>query len=163
MPSSSAAVRSLVLAVFGLGVAPAFAQGPNVTAFNPYSGVGLPGGPTASYGPQAAYPIVDTVGPVGGPAFNPWQPGAAAAPIAGAGAFNPSQQIGVGATGPAGPAPAYVYNPGSNLPPPPARIESRLVAIPERGDARIPRDLLYSNPVTPPPPVATAEPRVSDV
>lgn len=32
MPTSSAAVRSLALAVFGLGVAPAYAQGPNVTA-----------------------------------------------------------------------------------------------------------------------------------
>jgi outer membrane protein OmpA-like peptidoglycan-associated protein len=31
MPTSSAAVRSLALAVFGLGVAPAYAQGPNVT------------------------------------------------------------------------------------------------------------------------------------
>src|SRR5258708_2505984 len=74
MPSSSATVRSLVLAVFGLAVAPTFAQGQNVTAFNPYSGVGLPGGPTASYGPQAAYPIVDTVGPAGGPDLNPRQP-----------------------------------------------------------------------------------------
>jgi outer membrane protein OmpA-like peptidoglycan-associated protein len=32
MPTSSAAVRSLALAVFGLGVAPAYAQAPNVTA-----------------------------------------------------------------------------------------------------------------------------------
>ena len=71
MPSSSAAVRSLVFALFGLGGASAFAQGANVTAFNPYSGIGLPGGPSATYGPQAAYPIVDTVGPSGGPAFNP--------------------------------------------------------------------------------------------
>jgi len=50
----------------GLGAASAtFAQGSNVTAFNPYSGVGLPGGPAPQYGPQAAYPIVDTVGPAG--------------------------------------------------------------------------------------------------
>src|SRR5260221_10075134 len=116
MPSSSATVRSLVLAVFGLAVAPTFAQGQNVTAFNPYSGVGLPGGPTASYGPQAAYPIVDTVGPTGGPAFNPWQP-SEVAPIAGggAGAFNPGQQVSAGTPS----TPAYVYNPGANLPPPP--------------------------------------------
>src|SRR5258708_11693912 len=112
MPSSSATVRSLVLAVFGLAVAPTFAQGQNVTAFNPYSGIGLPGGPTASYGPQAAYPIVDTVGPAGGPAFNPWQP-AGPMPIAGGtGAFNPGQPVGVEATGPAA---AYIYNPGGNL------------------------------------------------
>ena len=41
MPSSSAAARSLAL--LGLGAAPAFAQEPSVTAFNLYSGVGLPG------------------------------------------------------------------------------------------------------------------------
>ena len=33
IPTSSAAVRSLALAVFGLGVVPAYAQGSNVTAF----------------------------------------------------------------------------------------------------------------------------------
>jgi outer membrane protein OmpA-like peptidoglycan-associated protein len=156
MPSSSAAVRSLALAVLGFGAASAFAQGPNVTAFNPYSGVGLPGGPTPSYGPQAAYPIVDTVGPTGGPAFNPWQP-IGPPPVAGpnVGAFDPSQAP-VARPPVAGPAPAYVYNPGAHLPaPPPGPIGSRLVAIPERGDARIPRDLLYSAPAAPPP-VATA-------
>ena len=156
MPSSSAATRSLVLAVFGMGAASAFAQGPNVTAFNPYSGVGLPGGPAVSYGPQAAYPIVDTVGPAAGPAFNPWQT-TAPMPMAGPGAaaFNPGQPFDAG---PAPAAPAYVYNPGAGLPPP-GRIESRIVAIPERGNARIPRDLLYSSPPAPPPAVATAEPR----
>ena len=92
MPSSSAAVRSLALALLGLGAAPVIAHGQNVTAFNPYSGVGLPGGPTASFGPQAAYPIVDTIGPAGGPAFNPWQQpsGGAPAPSVAAGAFNPA-------------------------------------------------------------------------
>ena len=112
MPSSSAAVRSVVFALFGLGGVSAFAQGANVTAFNPFSGVGLPGGPPATYGPQAAYPIVDTVGPAGGPAFNPWQ-SVAPVPATGGivGAFDPSQQqFGAGA------APAYVYNPGSGLP-----------------------------------------------
>ena len=154
MPSSSAAVRSLVFALFGLGGASAFAQGANVTAFNPYSGIGLPGGPSATYGPQAAYPIVDTVGPSGGPAFNPWQSMAPAPAASGVvGAFDPSrQQFG------AGPAPAYVYSPGAGLPPPPGYIQSRLVAIPERGDVRIPRDLLYSSP--PPPP---SEPRAATV
>lgn len=155
MPSSSAAVRSLALAVLCLGAASALAQGPNVTAFNPYSGIGLPGGPTPSYGPQAAYPIVDTLGPTGGPAFNPWQP-IGPPPVAGpgAGAFNPSQ------TPIAGPAPAYVYNPGAHLPAPPSGpIESRLVAIPERGDARIPRDLLYSAPAAPPPEATSPAPQ----
>src|SRR5215471_1673192 len=46
MPSSWAATRRVALALLGLGLAPAFApafaQGGNVTAFNPYSGVGLP-------------------------------------------------------------------------------------------------------------------------
>ncbi len=142
-------MRGLVFAVFGMAGASAFAQGGNVTAFNPYSGVGLPGGPPASYGPQAAYPIVDTVGPAGGPAFNPWQ-SAAPMPSAGSvvGAFVPGQQVmGVGAGPAAGAAPTYTYSsPGSNLPPPPRHVGSRLVAIPERGDARIPRNLLYSTP-----------------
>jgi outer membrane protein OmpA-like peptidoglycan-associated protein len=146
MPTSSVAVRGLVLAVFGLGAASALAQGPNVTAFNPYSGVGLPGGPTPEYGPQAAYPIVDTVGLISGPAFNPWQ--STGQPLGVPAAFNPASS---GAFNPSE-APAYVYNPGAYLPAPlPGPIESRIVAIPERGDARIPRDLLYSGPVTPPP------------
>ena len=158
MPSSSAAVRSLALALLGLGAAPVIAHGQNVTAFNPYSGVGLPGGPTASFGPQAAYPIVDTIGPAGGPAFNPWQQpsGGAPAPSVAAGAFNPAFNPGQAPI--AGPAPAYVSNRGSSLPaPPPEARGSRIVAIPERGDARIPRDLLYTSP-PPAPPVAAAAP-----
>ena len=82
MPTSSVAVRSLVLAVIGLGAAPALAQGPDVTTVNP------------------------------------------------------------------GQAPVPVRNPRAPLPaPPPGPIESRIVAIPERGDARIPRDLLYTGTV----------------
>lgn len=82
MPTSSVAVRSLILAVIGLGAAPALAQGPDVTTVNP------------------------------------------------------------------GQAPVPVRNPGAPLPPPPpGPIESRIVAIPERGDARIPRDLLYTGTV----------------
>ena len=46
MPPSSVAARSLALAVFGVGAASFAAHGQNVTAFNPYSGVGLPGGPS---------------------------------------------------------------------------------------------------------------------
>jgi outer membrane protein OmpA-like peptidoglycan-associated protein len=156
MPSSSAAMRRLALALLGLSSAPAFAQGGNVTAFNPYSGVGLPGGPTATFGPQATYPIVDTVGPsAGGPAFNPWQPiGPAPAASPGVGAFNPSEP----AAAAAGPAPTYVYNPGAFLPkPPPDATTSRIVAIPERGDARIPRDLLSGAPA-PEPVTVTATP-----
>ncbi|MDP2333791.1 MAG: OmpA family protein [Reyranella sp.] len=132
MPTSSVAVRSITLAVLGLGAASAaFAQGSNVTAFNPYSGVGLPGGPVPQYGPQAAYPIVDTVGPAGagGPAFNPWLPGggvSAAYPVS----------VSAGAVSAGAPAPIYSYNPGTYLPaPPPGPIESRIVAIPELGNA----------------------------
>src|SRR5207244_720903 len=82
-------------------------------------GVGLPGGPTPSYGPQAAYPIVDTVGPTGGPAFNPWQP-IGPTPVAGpnVGAFDPGQAP---MEGPAvaAPAPTYLYNPDAHRPAPP--------------------------------------------
>jgi outer membrane protein OmpA-like peptidoglycan-associated protein len=162
MPSSSAAVRSLALALLGLGASQAFAQGANVTAFNPYSGIGLPDGPTPSYGPQAAYPIVDTVGPSGGPAFNPWQSaGVPPSPGTMGGAFNPAQPAMA-----APPAPGTTDAPGSHLPAPPrGALESRIVAIPERGDVRIPRDLLGVAPTPPaasppapvpaPPPVAS--------
>jgi outer membrane protein OmpA-like peptidoglycan-associated protein len=134
MPTSSVAVRSLALAILGLGsVSAAFAQGSNVTAFNPYSGVGLPGGPVPQYGPQAAYPIVDTVGPMaGGPAFNPWQGGG------NVGATYPVSAgvVSAGTVSAGVPAPVYSYNPGAYLPaPPPGPIESRMVAIPELGNA----------------------------
>lgn len=155
MPSSSAAVRSLALVLLGLGASPAFAQGSNVTAFNPYSGIGLPGGPTPSYGPQAAYPIVDTVGPSGGPAFNPWQSaGVPPSPATMGGAFNPALP---GMAAP--PVAGTTYAPGSNLPAPPrGALESRIVAIPERGDVRIPRDLLGAAPAAAPPPPPAASP-----
>lgn len=186
MPLTSAAARSLAFAVLGFGSASALAQSPNVMAFNPISGIGLPGGPEPTYGAQAAYPIVDTVGPTSGPTFNPlvggqpsgsqpaYSPQAAypvaatAAPPTGGLAFNPWQQdgampqagLGAAAFDPgqmpalASGGPVYTYNPGSGLPAPPrGPIESRIVAIPERGTARIPRDLLYD---TPPPAPAMA-------
>lgn len=121
MPTSSVAVRSLTFAILGFGAAQAFAQGANVTAFNPYSGVGLPGGPVPQYGPQAAYPIVDTVGPAGGPAFNPWQGGGAAAayPVSavsagGVAAGNVSAgNVSAGNVSAGVPASVYSYNPGA--------------------------------------------------
>lgn len=158
MASSSVVARSLALAVLGFGAASSVAVGQNVTAFNPYSGVGLPGGPTPQYGPQAAYPIVDTVGPapMAGPAFNPWNAGLRA-PVAG-----PAAQV---YAGPAmgGPVivsgrdrapPAFNDSRGSYLPPPPpGPIESRVVAIPEAGGGRAaPRDLYPSAPAYTPPP-----------
>ena len=45
MPASSVAVRSLALALLGFGGASALAQTANVSAFNPYNGIGLPGSP----------------------------------------------------------------------------------------------------------------------
>jgi hypothetical protein len=44
MPSSSVAMRSLALAALSVGAGIAVAQARNVTAFNPYNGVGLPAG-----------------------------------------------------------------------------------------------------------------------
>lgn len=169
MPTSSVAVRSLALAVLGLGAASAaFAQGSNVTAFNPYSGVGLPGGPVPQYGPQAAYPIVDTVGPTtGGPAFNPWQPGrgvSAAYPVIPGAVSVGAVSVGavsvgavsVGAVSAGIPAPAYGYNPGAYLPaPPPGPIESRVVAIPELGTTPASRRSYSVHMPPSPPPVAS--------
>lgn len=155
MPTSSVAVRSLALAVLSLGAASvASAQGSNVTAFNPYSGIGLPGGPVPQYGPQAAYPIVDTVGPTaGGPAFNPWQPGGnvgASYPVS-------AGVVAAGSVAAGVPAPNYAYNPGAYLPaPPPGPIESRVVAIPELGNSPSRRESYTPVPtyVPPSPPVA---------
>ncbi|MDI1283743.1 MAG: hypothetical protein PSV46_05060, partial [Reyranella sp.] len=147
MPTSSVAVCSLTIAILGFGAVQAFAQGANVTAFNPYSGIGLPGGPVPQYGPQAAYPIVDTVGPGGGPAFNPWQGGKAVAayPLA---AVSVPVSAGV-------PASVYSYNPGAYLPaPPPGPIESRIVAIPELGNAP-PSRRSYAPPPAATPPAPT--------
>ena len=170
MPTSSVTARSLALALLGLGVAPAaIAQGSNVAAFNPYSGVGLPGGPVPQYGPQAAYPIVDTVGPAaGGPAFNPWQPGAgvsAGYPVSVGAVSVGAVSVGAVSVGAVSagmvsagvPASVYSYNPGAYLPaPPPGPIESRMVAIPELSTAPSRRESYTPTylPPAPPPPVA---------
>ena len=127
MPSLSLTVRSLALAGFGLGAVPAFAQSANVTAFNPYNGVGAPGvtaAPGAYAQPQA--------GPAGGPAFNPWNPGASAG--WGVAAAPPPTPYAGGAYAGGGYADrAGAHAPGANLPsPPPGPIESRLTAVPER-------------------------------
>ena len=42
MPPSSVAARSFALAVIGVGAASFAAHGQSLTAFNPYSGAGLP-------------------------------------------------------------------------------------------------------------------------
>lgn len=121
MPSLSLTVRSLALAGFGLGAVPAFAQSANVTAFNPYDGVGAP----AASGAAAVYAMPQE-GPAGGPAFNPWNPGSSAGWSVSAGSPAAS---GGGFTGSGGAS----YSPGANLPaPPPGPIESRLTAVPER-------------------------------
>lgn len=165
MASSSVVARTIALAVLGYGAASSVALGQNVTAFNPYSGVGLPGGPTPQYGPQAAYPIVDTVGPgpMAGPAFNPWASGGQAPVGASVGVPLPAQVYAGPAMG--GPVivggreyvpPAFNDSRGSYLPaPPPGPIESRIVAIPEVGGGRsAPRDLYSSAPAHAPAPVA---------
>lgn len=164
MPPSSVVARSLALAVLGIGAASVAAHGQNVTAFNPYSGVGLPGGPVPQYGPQAAYPIVDTVGPgpLAGPAFNPWRPALQApvgqAPVAGRVYSGPAMGGPVIVNGREVLAPPVAaYDPGSYLPPPPpGPIESRIVAIPEVGGARgAPRNL-YPSAAPYAPPAVTA-------
>lgn len=127
MPASSVAVRSLALAFLGFGSASALAQ--NVSAFNPYNGIGLPGSPApmmpqASAGGAPAQP---------GMAFNPWRPAGVAAgwgaapPAPTAFAAYPGEYQGGGYQG--------RYDRGSYLPAPPSGpIESRIVAIPERGE-----------------------------
>lgn len=149
MPASSVAVRSLALALLGFGGASALAQTANVSAFNPYNGIGLPGSPAPAVPLQA--------GPMGVPAqpgmaFNPWRPAGVAA--------------GWGAAPPAPPAYASYqggyqggYGRGSYLPaPPPGPLESRIVAIPERGEragARRAPTSIAPGPAAPPPPAAT--------
>ena len=132
MPPCSVAARSLALAVIGVGVASFAAHGQNVTAFNPYSGAGLTGGPLPQY---ASPPITPAVHPAGpgpdtGPAFNPWasrNPALASRPAA------PSQTS----------APTVRTKKAASLPPPPpGPIRSRIVAVPELTTNRSkPRDV----------------------
>lgn len=132
MPPSSVAARSLALAVIGVGAASFAAQGQNVTAFNPYSGAGLPGGPLPQFVSPPAAPTVGAVGPgpVVGPAFNPWSsrtPALASRPAV------PPQTSG----------PAARAKTAASLPPPPSGpIKSRVVAVPELTTSRSkPRDI----------------------
>ncbi|MFN4013923.1 MAG: OmpA family protein [Reyranella sp.] len=126
MPPSSVAARSLALAVIGVGAASFAAHGQNVTAFNPYSGAGLPGGPLPQYAAPPVAAAADTVrpAPVAGPAFNPWasrNPALASPPAV------PSQ-----ASAPARQTTARTALP----PPPPGRLKSRVVAVPELPTSR---------------------------
>lgn len=152
MPPSSVAARSLALAVFGVGAAAFAAHGQNVTAFNPYSGVGLPGGSSAQNAVQAPPPVTAPAVPpaqVVGPAFNPWAL-SGAAPVA-------SQQ--------ASPPSVRSTEPGASLPAPTGRIESRIVAVPELTTNRSrPRDKQKASATQPAPkPVslAAAAPKAS--
>ncbi len=118
MPRSSVIVRSLAVVGLGLFAVPAFGQSPNVTAFNPYSGVGASGGsaPTSVYAAPA--------GAANGMAFNPWNSGGVSASAAYSGRGDVQAPYATG---------SYSY--GANLPaPPPGPIESRLTAVPQRGD-----------------------------
>lgn len=126
MPPSSVAARSLALAVIGVGAASFAAHGQNVTAFNPYSGAGLAGGPLPQYAapPAAAAAAPGGSGPVAGPAFNPWSsrnPAPVSPPA------TPLQ-----ATATARQTPAQTALP----PPPPGPIKSRVVAVPELPTSR---------------------------
>lgn len=126
MPPSSVAARSLALAVIGVGAASFAAHGQNVTAFNPYSGAGLAGGPLPQYAtpPAAAAPDPVGSGPVAGPAFNPWS------------SRNPSMASRPGAPSQV-PAPTRKTTTRTALPPPPpGPIRSRVVAIPELPTSR---------------------------
>eukprot|EP01034_Spumella_vulgaris_P009015 gene9015-11445_t len=92
MPPSSVAARSLALAVLGVGAVAFAAHGQNVTAFNPYSGVGLPGGPSPQSAVQPPPAVTAPAVPpaqVAGPAFNPWAL-SGAAPVASQQASPPS-------------------------------------------------------------------------
>src|SRR5476649_1109396 len=147
MPRSSVIVRSLAVASLGLFAVPAFGQSPNVTAFNPYSGVGASGGsaPTSVY----ATPADAT----SGMAFNPWNSGGVSASAAYSGRGDVQAPYATG---------SYSY--GANLPaPPPGPIESRLTAVPQRPDrtmAPAPRTAAIAPAPQPsaPPPAAVVTP-----
>ena len=128
MPWYSVTVRSLALAGLGFGAVSAFAQSPNVTAFNPYNGVGAAGGSGPGVGAGSVYAVPPGSGTM---AFNPWNPAGVAAtggsvsagtmqaPSYGGGSY------GYGSSN---------YSSASNLPEPPAGpIESRLTAVPQLG------------------------------
>lgn len=160
-------MRGLAITAMGLGafVGMSVAQAQNVTAFNPYNGVGMPVGATppaaSTVEPSArTYPLVEAP-PNAGLAFNPWR---TTSPTAGAVPALPASPNVVAAFGAGIPPPAFTpsgvypgYQPGAGLPPPPpGPIESRVVAIPERGDRPGARKPVVQPPPPPPPsPVQT--------
>ena len=152
MPPSSVAARSLALALFGVGAAAFAAHGQNVTAFNPYSGVGLPGGPSPQSAVQAPPAVTAPAVPpaqVAGPAFNPWA-------LSGAAPVAPQQ---------ASPPSVRATEPGASLPAPTGRIASRIVAVPELTTNRSrPRDsqkVSAAEPAPRSPSVAAVTPKAS--
>lgn len=149
-------VRCLALAGLGFGALPAFAQSANVTAFNPYNGVGTSAGPA----PTAVYAMPQGA-PAGGMAFNPWNAGGVAATPS----YAPSANVQAGVYGRAASYDPGSYSPGTygsgaNLPsPPPGPIESRLVAVPQRPDrstASTQAIRVTPTPTSAPPPPAEA-------
>lgn len=173
MPSPSVAMRSLALAALsvGAGIGGAWAQ--NVTAFNPYNGVGLPAGSAPSAGvssagvraaPARSDPLVDAMqAPPTGMAFNPWRSANVGAGVAAAGTSNvvaagTPNVVAIGtpnAVAAFAPNHGSTYSLGSNLPPPPpGAIESRIIATPERGDIPAARRTAPAR-ATPPPPAPT--------
>jgi outer membrane protein OmpA-like peptidoglycan-associated protein len=125
MSRTSVVVRSLALAALGVlsALPSAFAQSANVTAFNPYNGIGIPGG---SGVPAPGNAVPQGVGPGGAPtgglAFNPWiQSGPATTGWVDA---QPGNVAGPSITSPS-------YSSGFGLSPPPGSIRSRLTAVPE--------------------------------
>lgn len=169
MPPSSVAARSLAFALIGVGAASFAAHGQNVTAFNPYSGVGLPNGPIPQYVSPTTNQTVDTVGrgSMAGPAFNPWSSGGQASSgpaVAGPASAAP-------ATAMSGVPQAYTpsvqaYDPGASLPPPPqGLIASRIVAVPElttnRSKSRDARKAKITSVAPKPVPVAAVAPNAA--
>ncbi|UYN93524.1 MAG: hypothetical protein KIT25_15855 [Enhydrobacter sp.] len=119
------------MALLGVCAAASPAQAQNVTAFNPYNGVGLPGGPQTAIPGTVAPAFIDPPSPAaGGLAFNPWRPATLALTPQSAGP----------ASAPVAPLPYDYrsYQPyDSALPaPPPGPIRSRIVAVPEIGEPR---------------------------
>ena len=141
MPTSVVAVRSIALTLLCCGAAEAFAQSANVMAFNPYGGAGMQGG-------AVSMPYAGGAGAPGGMAFNPWRPY-----FEGASAPAPAGPSGYGGD----------FRAGSNLPAPPRSIESRLIAVPQRGDPpgtpRTPRTVVST--AAPSTPTGTPTPLIS--
>lgn len=137
MPTSVVAVRSIAITLLCCGGAQAFAQSANVMAFNPYGGAGMQSG-------AMSMPYAEGAGAPSGMAFNPWRPSLG-------GAFAPAT---------AGPAVSGGrFGSDSRLPSPPRSIESRLIAVPQRGDPPgTPRTAAVAPPPSAPAGVSTGTP-----